>query len=136
MKRIIAVAILMFGATFGMTSRASAQEPAVKVDVPFDFAVGSHVLPAGDYTIAAHGDSLVFENRDQNASLFALANRGDVSTDGESKLTFDHVGGQYFLRKIVSTYSKTSVDFPVSKLETKSTEIAETRSIYATTSSR
>ena len=108
MKRIITAAILMIGTTLGVSNRASAQEPAVRADVPFDFAVGSHVLPAGNYQIAAHGDSLVF----------------------------DHVGGQYFLRRIVSTNAKVSADFPMSKLETKSEEIAETRSIYATTSSR
>jgi hypothetical protein len=126
----------MIGTTLGVSNSASAQEPAVKANVPFDFAVGTHVLPAGNYQIAAHGDSLVFDNRDQKASLFALAIHGDTATDGQSKLVFDHVGGQYFLRRIVSTNAKVSADFPMSKLETKSEEIAETRSIYATTSSR
>ena len=136
MKRIITAAILMSGLALGNSNRATAQEPAVRVDVPFDFAVGSHVLPAGTYRIAAHGDSLVFDNREKKAELFALANRGDLAADGQSKLTFDHVHGQYFLRKIESTSAKTSVEFPASKLEKKSQEIAEIRSIYAETSSR
>ena len=135
MKRII-TALVMVGLTFGISSAASAQEPAIKADVPFDFAVGSHVLPAGTYKIAPHGDLLVFDNRDANASLYTLANHGDTAADGKGRLTFDHINGQYFLRQIESTSAKTSVEFPVSKLEAKSNEIAETRSIYAETSSR
>jgi len=140
MKRIITVAILMIGASFGVSNRASAQEAALKVDVPFDFAVGNHVLPAGDYQIASHGDSLFFENREQRAELFTIAAAGDTATDGQSKLIFDNVQGQYFLRRIVSTSQKTSAAFPVSKLEKHSREVAQstigTRSIYAETSSR
>jgi hypothetical protein len=136
MKRIITAAILLSGMTFGISNRASAQEAAVKVDVPFDFAVGTHVLPAGNYRIAAHGDALLFDNHDQKASLFTLALRGDTAKDGLSKLIFDDVQGRYFLRHIVSTSSKVSVNFPISKLESGSQEIAQSRSIYAETSSR
>ncbi len=136
MKRIITAAILLIGTGFGISSHASAQEAAVKVDVPFDFAVGSHVLPAGTYRIAAHGDSLAFDNYDKKAFLYALARRGDMATDGQSKLKFDNVQGRYFLRTIVSTSAKTSVVFPASKLETMSREVAQTRTIYAETASR
>ena len=58
MKRNIIAALFMVGLAFGISNRALAQEPAVKVDVPFDFAVGTHVLPARTYKIAAHGDLL------------------------------------------------------------------------------
>jgi hypothetical protein len=136
MKRNIIAALFMVGLTFGISNRALAQESAVKVDVPFDFAVGTHVLPAGTYKIAAHGELLAFDNLDAHASLYTLANRGDMAANGLGKLTFDHVHGQYFLRRIESTSAMTSVEFPVSKLERKSSEIAETRSIYAETSSR
>jgi len=140
MKRIITVAILMIGASLGVGNRASAQEPALKVDVPFEFAVGNHVLPAGNYQIAAHGDSLFFDNHEQRAELFTIATAGDTATDGQSKLIFDNVQGKYFLRRIVSTSQETSAAFPVSKLEKQSREVAESnvgiRSIYAETSSR
>jgi hypothetical protein len=136
MKRIITLAILLAGATFGAASYASAQEAAVKVNVPFEFAVGSHVLPAGTYHIAAQGDSLAIADYDNKSSLFILANHGDMATDGQSKLIFDVVEGRYFLRKIETTYSKTSVDFPKSKLEKHSQELAQSRTIYAETASR
>jgi hypothetical protein len=136
MKRIITAAILLIGATFGVSRHASAQEAAVKVDVPFDFAVGSHVLPAGTYRIAPNGDSLAFENHDKRAFLFILANHGDTATDGQSKLTFDIAHGKYFLRKIETASEKTSAAFPVSKQEKQSQEIAQSRIIYAETASR
>jgi hypothetical protein len=50
-----------------------------------------------------------------------------MAAHGRGKLTFDHVHGQYFLRRIESTSAFTSVEFPVSKLERKSSEIAEIR---------
>ena len=136
MKRIITAAILLIGTGFGISSHASAQEAAVKVDVPFDFAVGSHVLPAGTYRIAAHGDELAFDNHDKKAFLFTLTYRGDMAKDGKPKLIFDDAHGQYFLRRIETTSSSTSVAFPVSKLEKHSQEIAESRIIYAETASR
>ena len=136
MKRNIIAALFMVGLTFGISNRALAQEPAVKVDVPFDFAVGTHVLPAGTYKIAAHGDLLAFDNHDTNAELYTIALHRETAADGRSKLTFDHVHGQYFLRRIESTSAMTSVEFPVSKLEQKSSEIAETRCSYADPSSR
>jgi hypothetical protein len=140
MKRIITVAILMIGASFGVSNRATAQEATLKVDVPFEFAVGNHLLPAGNYQIASHGDSLFFDNREQGAGLFTMAIAGDTTKDGQSKLTFDNVEGKYFLRKIVSTSQKTSATFPVSKLERHARETAQatvgTRNIYAETSSR
>jgi len=136
MKRIITAAILLIGVTANISSRASAQEPEVKANVPFDFAVGTHVLPAGTYRIAAHGDSLAFDNRDKKAFLFTQARPGETATEGRSKLVFDNVEGRYFLRKIETAFAKTSVEFPISKLEKASREVASTRSIYAETSSR
>ncbi len=136
MKRIITAAILLIGATFTISSHASAQEAAVKVDVPFEFTVGNHVLPAGNYRITAHGESLAFDNNDRKAFLFTVAARDDMATDGKSKLIFDSVHGQYFLRRIETASAETSVEFPVSKQEKHSQEIAESRIIYGETASR
>jgi hypothetical protein len=149
MKRIITLAMVLVGAGL---SHASAQQAALKVNVPFDFAVGNHVMPSGEYRISTQGDDLVFENRTQKAYLFTLAEPSDASKDGTSKLTFDVVQGQYFLREISSTSVKTSAEFPTSKLEKHSKEIAlreanseqtaksrqaiDSRVIYAETASR
>jgi len=136
MKRIIAAAILLIGANFGLASHASAQESAIEVTVPFDFAVGSHVLPSGTYRISNQGWFLDFHRNDTKVNLLTSGLPGHVTGDGRSKLTFDAVSGHYFLRKIETTSSTTSADFPKSTLEKKSQELAQSRSIYTETSSR
>lgn len=136
MKRTIALATLALGMSIGFTTHVSAQTTAVRVTVPFDFAVGNHVLPQGTYRIGTDGDLLAFNGRDQKASLFTVAPRGEASKDGKSVLVFDNIEGQYFLRKIVTTSARISADFPMSKLEKNSRESIGTRSVYAETSSR
>ena len=134
---IITAAILLIGATFTISSHASAQEAAVKVDVPFEFTVGNHVLPAREFTaLPLTANLLAFDNNDRKAFLFTVAARDDMATDGKSKLIFDSVHGQYFLRRIETASAETSVEFPVSKQEKHSQEIAESRIIYGETASR
>jgi hypothetical protein len=124
MKRIITLAIFIVGVSLAMTNRISAQNSSVTVQVPFDFAVGDHVLPKGTYKIQPDGDFLLFNSKEHSASsFFANAWHGDASIDGRSVLSFDVVDGQHFLRKIAATSSTTSADFPVSKLEKNATEL-------------
>jgi hypothetical protein len=146
MKRIITLTLVLVGAGLGYTSCASAQVAAVEVNVPFDFAVGNHTLPAGEYRISSQGNELVFENREQRAYLSTLVEPSDAATDGKSRLTFDVVQDKYYLRKVASTWAKTSGEFPASRLEKKSRELAvqqaksqepaQTRTIYVAVANR
>jgi hypothetical protein len=128
MKRIVTLAMLLAGMGLGYSSHATAQQ-SVEVKIPFEFAVGNHVLPSGEYRIAAQGYALAFESRDQRAHLYMVAEPGDSSKDGKDTLTFDVVQGKYFLRKIVSTTASTSAEFPTSNLEKKSRELATQRAM-------
>jgi hypothetical protein len=120
----------------GFTTKASAEEKGVRATVPFDFAVGSRILPQGTYNIGPDGGFVAFKGTEKKASLFTIAPRGESSKDGKSVLVFDNVEGQYFLRKIVTTSTQSSVEFPLSKLERKTRESVSTRNIYAEASSR
>ena len=60
MKRIASIALFAL-VSFVTVGFASAQERAVKADVPFDFTVGNKLVPAGTYTISA---VFVQRNRD------------------------------------------------------------------------
>lgn len=94
--------VLMLGGLCAMTLAARAQAPIAKAKVPFDFAAGRTMMPAGEYTIEApelsgvillHGDSgssvllfttsssaplraaspkLIFERRDGMAHLAGI----------------------------------------------------------------
>jgi hypothetical protein len=128
MKRIITLAIFIVGVGLAMTHRASAQTALVEVNVPFDFAVGDRILPKGTYRIEPHDDFLLFISKEHsNASIYANASHGDTSIDGRSLLSFDVVDGKHFLRKIASTDSTTSANFPVSKMEKNTEELYATR---------
>lgn len=128
MKRIITLAIFIVGVSLAMTNRASAQTAAVYVNVPFDFAVGNHIMPKGTYKIEPSGDFLLFNSKEHSeASMYANASHGDTSIDGRSVLSFDVVDGKHFLRKISSPSSTDCANFPVSKLEKNAEELYASR---------
>ena len=133
MKRTVAVVALVLGMSLGFTSRSSAQEGTVIVTVPFDFAVEGRVLPQGTYRITSDTNFVTFKNGELKTNLFTRGFRADASADGQTKLVFDDVNGNYFLRKIVTVAENMSMDFPRSNQKTKA---ENSRNIYAETSGR
>jgi hypothetical protein len=136
MKRTIAAASLALAMSLGFTSHASAQAGQVVAQIPFDFAVGGHVLPQGSYHIVGAGNLLAFRNAEQKTSIFNRGLNGETSTDGKTVLVFDDVNGNYFLRKIVTVSDGMSMEFPVSNLESKIRKPESTRSVYGDISGR
>ena len=116
MKRIIAIAFVAASLITGLSS-ASAQT-RVKADIPFDFRVGSTLLPAGSYYINATEPGVVWiSNKDgkEHAVTIVLASSG--SEDLGSKLVFNRYGNQYFLRETLKADGKECMLFPQSKQE-------------------
>jgi hypothetical protein len=104
MKRIIATFALFAAAAIGPVTRVSAQEPALKATVPFDFTVGDQLLPPGTYQIITPVPSsrVLIEIKGKGISAYAFVLPNNKSTDGQTKLVFDKVDGQYFLKEVVS----------------------------------
>ena len=106
MKRSYLTAALMFTCLLGVGISARAQDTdAVVVSVPFEFVAGGATLPAGEYRInrASPGVNreLAIRGYDQGgAFLFPLAFDEVTVADNEPTLSFEHVGGKYFLSKI------------------------------------
>jgi hypothetical protein len=136
MKRIIAAASIVLGMNFGIGTHASAQTNAVRATVPFDFAVGSRVIPRGIYRISLDGEFLSFTNSNYTTHLFATAGHGVPTKHGRSVLVFDKVQDKYFLRKIITASAATTREWPVSEREKKAQEMPTTLDIYAENSSR
>jgi len=136
MKRTIAAAVLAQAIGLGLTSHASAQTGQVVATIPFDFAIGGHVLPQGSYHIEDMGNFIAFRSAEQKSSIFSRGLRGKTSADGKTVLFFDDVNDQYFLRKIVTVSVGMSMEFPVSNLEGKIRNSDSTRSVYGKISSR
>ena len=136
MKRTIAVFVLALGITLGFTPHASAQQNMVVVTVPFDFSIGSRVLPQGEYRIAPDGSFLSISDSEQRAHRFLKGVPGEPSKDGRSVLVFDNVDGKYFLRKIATNSSSMNMEFEESNLERKSRSSERSRSVFAESSGR
>jgi hypothetical protein len=100
MKSYLA-AILTLTSLLGFGISASAQDEAV-VSVPFEFMAGGAMLSAGKYRISridpAVHRGLVLSNNKQEAYVLPLA--FDENVGGQPELSFEHVGGKYFLSKV------------------------------------
>ena len=118
MKRIAAIALFTM-ATLGATSGVLAQQPTLKVTVPFDFTVGNKLLPAGNYSIhSSMPGIIVVQSTDKLYSTSIVAAHGNGESSDGSKVVFNVYGHQYFLHRILcTTLQSMNVDIPSSKLE-------------------
>ncbi|MGA2848807.1 MAG: hypothetical protein ABSE46_07420 [Terracidiphilus sp.] len=99
-RTLVAIAFLL-----GLTTAVRAEsQDGVIVAMPFEFVVGAKSLPAGTYEVRNSSDdkssTLVISSRDHGTSIFVLPYvRESVVTD-KPELSFQQVGGQYFLSTI------------------------------------
>lgn len=106
MKKSYLMAVLMLICLLGVGVSAHAQDAdAVVVSVPFEFVAGGATLPAGEYRISrANSDT----NRElaiigyHKGSAFLLPLAFDDAPTNRPTLTFEHVGGKYFLSRITT----------------------------------
>jgi hypothetical protein len=104
MKKSYFAAVLMLMCLLGVGVSARAQDTdAVVVSVPFEFVAGGAALPAGEYRInrvnpGVNRELAIRGYNKGNAFLLPLA--FDNGAANEPTLSFDHVGGKYFLTSI------------------------------------
>jgi hypothetical protein len=104
MKKSYVMAVLMLTCLLGMRVSAHAQDvDAVVVTVPFEFVAGGATLPAGEYRVSRTNPGV---NRELTISgynkggAFMLPAAFDAATGAEPTLSFERVGGKYFLTRI------------------------------------
>ena len=115
MKRITALALFSV-ASFVSIGQVMAQDHAVQATIPFEFAAGNKVLPAGTYTIATRSTNMIIiSNHDQPAVETAALR--DPNESKKQVLVFDRLGDRYFLSEIRCQSSGMSLELPPSKLE-------------------
>ncbi len=117
MKRITAIALLTI-ASFVTAGSALAADRGVEATVPFDFSVGSHLLPAGTYTIASPSEGVLeIRNSDRQivATTVALVAHDDAK--GRGDLVFDRYGNKYFLSEVLCPSVAMNAKIPASKME-------------------
>ncbi len=106
MKKSYLTAVFMLMCLLGVGVSARAQDAdAVVVSVPFEFVAGGATLPAGEYRVSRINPGI---NRElaisgyNKGSAFLLPLTFDeaAAASGQPTLSFEHVGGKYFLGRI------------------------------------
>ncbi len=117
MKRIAAIALLAI-ANLVMAGTSFAQSTGVAAKVPFPFAVGDKVLPAGTYTLMPKSSHvLMVKNYEQGASALILFQEDGKKSPNGGKLVFHKYAGQYFLSEILCDSADLHAQLPASKRE-------------------
>jgi hypothetical protein len=99
---VTAVLMLMCLLGVGVSARAQSAD-AVTVSVPFEFVAAGATLPAGDYRVSrldpgVNQELFISGYNKGGAFLHPLA--FEDGSAGEPALSFEHVGGKYFLSRI------------------------------------
>ncbi|MGA7929759.1 MAG: hypothetical protein WCA20_27675 [Candidatus Sulfotelmatobacter sp.] len=103
MKKSYFTIVLTLTVLLGAGINALAQDTdRVIVKVPFEFVAGSKTLPAATYTIDRVFPvvSSGLRIRSYGNGEFLLPIDADYAPGGPAKLSFEHVGGKYFLSKV------------------------------------
>jgi hypothetical protein len=106
------------------SSRVSAQEPELRVQVPFEFTVGQTTLPRGTYEVSranALRDVVVLSRARHQALVLAERDTRDNGPELTPSLVFDHQGSQYFLRE-VRFAENVDMRLPVTRAEREAAE--------------
>jgi hypothetical protein len=103
MKKSYLTVVLALTCLLGLGGSARAQDASkIVVKVAFEFVAGGETLPAGAYSVSrvspeAH-PGLVISSYDKGAFLLPIVFDGAPAEN--AKLSFEHVGGKYFLSKV------------------------------------
>jgi len=104
MKKHVYASLLICGLLVGMTASAQAQS-RIKVNVPFDFTIGTTLLEAGEYTVkpaSASGSEVLTLTDAAGVSRFVMMGiRIEPSSkDTQAKMVFHRYGDAYFLSQV------------------------------------
>jgi hypothetical protein len=110
MKRSFLTVVLTLTCLLGLGISARAQDiDKVAANVPFDFVAGGQTLPAGTYSVSRISPqvnrTLVMSSYDNSVFLLPTLFDGGTGSvngaaNGYAQLSFEHVGGKYFLSTI------------------------------------
>jgi hypothetical protein len=104
-----------------LATAGQAQTTNVKASIPFDFVVGDHAYPAGEYTVKSMNQSgapIRIDNADESEKGITLSNachKGQPAAG--TTLVFQRLGDSYFLYQIWTEGSSSGREFPMSKTQ-------------------
>ena len=84
-----------------LATAAQAQTTNVKASIPFDFVVGDHAYPAGEYTVRSMSQSssaIRIDNADESEKGITLSSACEkLRPAAQTTLVFQRLGNNYFL---------------------------------------
>ena len=102
MNKFYVVAFPTLTCLLGLGVKAHAQDAEVSVTVPFEFVAGGQILPAGKYVVGRNSDDahsgIVIRSNTNVALMLPIVVDGTPAY--QPKLSFVHVGGEYFLSTV------------------------------------
>ena len=120
MKRLRVISLLIL-TCLCTAAIAKTQDRAIRADVPFDFVVGSKLLPSGNYqfltSFARTSHAIFIRNADYQMVMLSMTGEPDALPGNSTRLVFYKYGDRYFLREIHCPTMALNVEFPQSKLE-------------------
>jgi hypothetical protein len=125
MKKFTMISAILL-ASFAITAQASAQDHAVKADVPFGFYIGNTWAPPGTYIVSsevANHDTIAIRSAQSKLAVLSVGNDAENASH-KSALVFRKIGEQYFLHEVLSSTTAMNVSLGKSKRE-KSAESRE-----------
>jgi hypothetical protein len=115
MNRKVAIALL--AATVNVAIATASAQTIAKANIPFNFRVGSTLMPAGEYRIEPTHGAVWINKVDGKSHAVALAQTGNGSTAAPAKLVFHRYGENYFLRELLTSNGQSEMTLSQSKLE-------------------
>ena len=105
-KHCLRILIVLFSfAALGMAARAEDPDQ-LAVTIPFEFVVAGKTLPAGTYKLNRVTDSsprpLILRSFENHTSVFLLPSQIEAGSNDKVHVSFERVGGQYFLSEIAT----------------------------------
>jgi hypothetical protein len=86
----------------GMAARAEVRDQIV-VTIPCEFVVGGKTLPAGTYKVNRVTDrGILIQSFENRTSALVLLSQVEGRSADKVHVSFDRVGGQYFLSKVAT----------------------------------
>jgi hypothetical protein len=117
------VTSLSFFALLCASAHAQAAHAPVKAHVPFSFAVGRELMPAGDYVISfvstqADLQTIVIKSADgRTARIVRMTSTQTSESRDEGRLIFNRYGSQHFLSQVWEPAERTGLVMRRSRAE-------------------
>jgi hypothetical protein len=113
------ICFCLFAAATSMFAQIDIR-PLMKVNVPFQFTVNDHVLPAGEYVISAvqpERTIRISSVHGKNSAILAVSPLYARHVFEKTSLTFNRYGGTYFLEEVQTAGQDVARTLPKGKRE-------------------